>query len=346
MREQMTNVILDLFVSQAAEPQDDDARKRLEHAKEVLESGRARATREAEAAEAKELKYAEKLLRRAAKLAAGPPAPGAAGSDSESELPVPAYAKSTRAKKLASGDAGVAAAAADDVDEPRRISGRPRRTSRPAAAYAEYDQAPAPSDSEFEQEKPKKPKYRLSRAVLENDEQEAMDDGVPVSTRAKTRSNAKGAASAAPPADAIDMDTFDGAPGFLGSGAPDHDGAPDFDGGAPGFVSPASAGARFSSSPPVAAAAAEGWGQPVPIVASPPVPIAASPDDDFALVPSQPPPPQQQPLKAPVAPTYGRRRANVAAPEPPVERPAAPAPDFITVLDDDDDDDAVGTQSL
>ena len=359
MRERMTNVILDLFVKQAGEPQDDDARKRLQRAAEVLESGLADEARAAEAATAKELKYAEKLQRRAERLAAGPPAPGAALSDSESELPVGfASGKMRSKKKPSTEDAAVAAAdaadaAGDEGGEQRRSSGRTRRASRAAAAEDEGDQAPAQSDSEFQPEKPKrgkleKPPKRRKRlaadAYDDDDEQEPLDGVVHPSARAKGRSGAA-AASAALPADAIDVDADadddgGGAPGFVPVVK-----SPYFSEGAPGFP-PApleSAGARVSSPPPDAEAAAGSWGHPVPLV--PPL------SPPFDLVPaSQPPPdhvakpPEQQPLKPP-PPAKAYRRRNKSAPDA-VERPAAPAQEVITLDDDDVAEDPNGTQSL
>ena len=352
MRERVTNVILDLFVAQAGEPQDDDARNRLQHAKNALEAGRADEARAAEAAAAKELKYAEKLQRRAEKLAAGPAAPGAAVSDSESELPVVLMSKSTRSKKKATGDAAVTAAdAADDEGGEQRNSGRPRRASRAAVAVdGEYERAPAPSDSEFQPDKPEREKREkpgkaakrrrpyLSRDTYDDEEQEALEGVVRPSTRAKARSDAK--AGAASPADAIDVDADDeGAPGF----APITK-SPDIDFGAPGFPPEplASAGARGSSPPPAAAAAAPQWGVPVPLLS--PLPPAST-SNYFDMVPSQPPP--QQPLKPPPPVKTFRRRGSDKAASEAVEQPAAPAQEVITVDDDNDDaENPNGTQSL
>ena len=359
MRERMTNVILGLFVQQAGEPQDDDARKRLQRANDVLQTGLADEARAAEAATAKELKYAEKLKRRAERLAGGPPAPGAAACDSESELPEVFITGKTRSKKKpATEDAAVAAddAAADvEAGEQRRSSGRTRRAAR-AAAIEDEDLAPAHSDSDFQPDKPErekreKPKqrkrYRLASDMYDDDEQEPLE-GIVVrkSTRAKARDDAEpAAASADPPADANDVDADDddgGAPGFVPvAKSPSID-----DGGPPGFLpaSLESAGARGSSPPPASdEAAAGGWGHPVPIVSPPP-----PPPFEFAMVPSLPEdhvakPPEQQPLKAP--PPAERRRRDKSAPDA-VERPAAPAQEVIMVSDDEVADNPNGTQSL
>ena len=331
MREKLTNDILELFVAQAGEPQDDAARERLAKAQAALADGRASEEREADAATEKEVKYLEKLKRRAERAAAAAAAQDVVAIDSESEkseLPqVLPPRRVTRGKKA--GDAGVAAAAADEEDEPRHSSGRPRRTS--ARIPAGYDVAGAPSDDDdFEPDQPdkaekpakKKPRKRLAPAVFDDEDDEAAnavaDAVLQTAVRSKSRrAAAAGASAPAPPPDAIDVDGIDeeeGAPGFV---AP-YEGAPGFPEGYRPPLPPVGAArgnAACHDLPPPAAASA--WGHPVPLPKSP----------EFNLVPSEA---EQRPLKAPQPAAARKRKSAPAA----LEQHAAA--DVITVDDDDD----------
>ena len=328
MRETLINVILNLLVEQATEPQDDEARARLDLARSALETGKACEERDAEAAKAKELRSAEKRRRAAEKLAAGgPPEEMGVGSDSDTDLPqmLPPTGRS-RPKK--SWDA----AEADGEGGPSRDS-RPRRAcaSRLAAHDdAGDDAARARSDSsDFEEDKKpardkkpkKKRKYLTQDAIAAADDDDADAMGFPRSApqpqrvKARTAEARRKSEPAPAPEGAIDVDGDDEQPpGFVPEAEPEPEQEAEPE-GAPGFfVDPNDGFAPAYAVPP----------------AVPPVD-----DDQFGLVPSQP----QQPLKPLPPPKHNKNKQAAAAAAPPRRRRETPDPEDedVIVMDDVDE---------